>query len=441
MRSRAPSATRPSRASPAVMPLSRRSTSSATTSASKARPRSSPPMATTWAATWRRRSSCRRSRIRRRQRRPRRAESALEQRELALASLPLLGVLGRRLLLRDHRPLSCQLGIERLEALLAIRDLLLRENRLDGALRLAERAVDALLRIDDQHVRPLVETVHGADLDAVHVLALDAVFGDDKGHLRLREIPVASRGTGTRGGPYSAKARPLCKDGSATGAAAQVDRGEMMRLDACAAVLDEAPQGEIHAQECDFRPGQLGLVAQHHFEALRAHSEYRARQTGAERDVHLVRVQHVDDGQQRADLDIRQRLLDRLAPGGILDGFAVLHEAGGEGPEAAARLDGAAAHQDAVLEDRHAAGDDPRILIMDRGTSPADEARQVVARRDSQFDGLTAVRAEVHRSPGAGRGNRTPTVSPPPDFESGASTSSAIPAKSAQLTRISLDRN
>jgi hypothetical protein len=30
---------------------------------------------------------------------------------------------------------------------------------------------------------------------------------------------------------------------------------------------------------------------------------------------------------------------------------------------------------------------------------------------------------------GAGRGNRTPTVSLPPDFESGASTSSAIPAE------------
>ena len=71
-----------------------------------------------------------------------------------------------------------------------------------------------------------------------------------------------------------------------------------MRLDACATVLDEAPQGKIHAQERDFGPGQIRLVAQHHFQALRAHSEYRARQTGAERDVHLVRVQHVNDGQQ-----------------------------------------------------------------------------------------------------------------------------------------------
>jgi hypothetical protein len=36
--------------------------------------------------------------------------------------------------------------------------------------------------VDDQHVLTLVETIHGADLDAVHVLALDAVLGDHIGH-------------------------------------------------------------------------------------------------------------------------------------------------------------------------------------------------------------------------------------------------------------------
>src|SRR6185295_17939058 len=57
-----------------------------------------------------------------------------------------------------------------------------------------------------------------------------------------------------------------------------------------------------------------------------------------------------------------------------------------------------------------------------------------------EFDLLAAIRAEFHRSPGAGRGNRTPTVLPPADFESAASTSSAIPAKSGQLTRIGFGR-
>jgi hypothetical protein len=38
---------------------------------------------------------------------------------------------------------------------------------------------------------------------------------------------------------------------------------------------------------------------------------------------------------------------------------------------------------------------------------------------------------------GAGKGNRTLTVSPPADFESAASTSSAIPARGALSTKLS----
>jgi hypothetical protein len=40
--------------------------------------------------------------------------------------------------------------------------------------------------MDDQHVLALVEAVHGADLDAVGIFALDAGFSDDVGHPRLR---------------------------------------------------------------------------------------------------------------------------------------------------------------------------------------------------------------------------------------------------------------
>ena len=40
------------------------------------------------------------------------------------------------------------------------------EDRLDRALRLAGSAVDALLRIDDQHPLELVDAVHRADVDA-----------------------------------------------------------------------------------------------------------------------------------------------------------------------------------------------------------------------------------------------------------------------------------
>jgi hypothetical protein len=40
--------------------------------------------------------------------------------------------------------------------------------------------------VDDQHVFALVEAIDGADLDAISIFALDAVFSDDVGHPGLR---------------------------------------------------------------------------------------------------------------------------------------------------------------------------------------------------------------------------------------------------------------
>src|SRR6516164_942267 len=51
--------------------------------------------------------------------------------------------------------------------------------------RLANTAIDALLRVDDEHVLALVETIHWAHLDAVHCFATNAVIVDDVGHLSL----------------------------------------------------------------------------------------------------------------------------------------------------------------------------------------------------------------------------------------------------------------
>src|SRR5882762_9389010 len=111
----------------------------------------------------------------------------------------------RFFLLRNHRPLLGELGIQLLEMLLTRGQLLLGEDRLDRAFRLAQGAVDALLGIDGEEVRPLVEAVDRANLDAIHVLALDAAFGDDKSH------SVSSRGAvRAHGFRRGRAARPLC---------------------------------------------------------------------------------------------------------------------------------------------------------------------------------------------------------------------------------------
>ena len=56
------------------------------------------------------------------------------------------------------------------------------QNRLGRTFGFAHAAIDAFAGIDDEHVLALVEAVDRADLDAVGVLALDAVIGDDIGH-------------------------------------------------------------------------------------------------------------------------------------------------------------------------------------------------------------------------------------------------------------------
>src|SRR5205807_7375674 len=52
----------------------------------------------------------------------------------------------------------------------------------DGALRLADAAVDALVRIDRQEVLALIEAVDRAHLHAVHELTFDAGIHHDVGH-------------------------------------------------------------------------------------------------------------------------------------------------------------------------------------------------------------------------------------------------------------------
>src|SRR5512139_1960521 len=102
-----------------------------------------------------------------------------ELRELLGLVLERLGIGRRRALARDVRPLLRVLGIQ-LEPLLRL-GVGIGHDRLGRALGLAHPAIDALVGMDDEHVGALVEAVHGAHFHAVHVLALDARFGDNVG--------------------------------------------------------------------------------------------------------------------------------------------------------------------------------------------------------------------------------------------------------------------
>src|SRR5882757_6690256 len=92
--------------------------------------------------------------------------------EFAFHALEILGVGRGVLLLGDVRPALGVLGID-LEPLLQARFGV----RLDGIGRtfgLTDAAIDAFVGMDDQHVLALVETVDGADFNAVGIFAFDA---------------------------------------------------------------------------------------------------------------------------------------------------------------------------------------------------------------------------------------------------------------------------
>ena len=58
-------------------------------------------------------------------------------------------------------------------------------DRVDRAFRLADPAIDAFVRVDDEHVLALVETVHWTHFDAVHGFAANAALVDDVGQLSI----------------------------------------------------------------------------------------------------------------------------------------------------------------------------------------------------------------------------------------------------------------
>ena len=79
------------------------------------------------------------------------------------------------------------------ERLPLVRERVLREDRLDRALRLARAAIDALLGVDHEDPAELVDAVDGADVDARAVFDVDAGLGDD---VRHAPDPIGLRWTG-----------------------------------------------------------------------------------------------------------------------------------------------------------------------------------------------------------------------------------------------------
>ncbi len=81
--------------------------------------------------------------------------------------------------------------------------------------------------------------------------------------------------------------------------------------------------------------------------------------------MHLVNVGNIDQGKGSIQVNFCASFLACLTGGSLTGAFAIFHEATGQGPVAAARLDGALAHEDIAFPFGYAADDESWILVMD----------------------------------------------------------------------------
>jgi hypothetical protein len=105
--------------------------------------------------------------------------------EFPLLTVKLLGIRRRFFLLGDVRPALGVFGIH-LKPLFQPR-LGIRLNRVGRTFRFTDATINALVRMNDEHVLALVEAIDGTYFDAVGVFAFDTGFSDDVSHPMLRD--------------------------------------------------------------------------------------------------------------------------------------------------------------------------------------------------------------------------------------------------------------
>jgi hypothetical protein len=114
-------------------------------------------------------------------------ESAFKEMPLILDLGPLIGISGGVDLFDDDFPGLGQLGVQRDEMSLILRQIILGIDRLYRAFRHTQGAIDTLVGIDHQKIRSRMETVHRTHFHTVCVFAFDAGFRNNVGH---SEAPI-----------------------------------------------------------------------------------------------------------------------------------------------------------------------------------------------------------------------------------------------------------
>ena len=112
--------------------------------------------------------------------------------------------------------------------------------------------------------------------------------------------------------------------------------------------------------------------------------------------MHLTDVRHVDQGIDAQVAHPGAGFLGGFADRGLLDGLAVFHETGGQGPVTEARFDGAATEQHFSTPGRDTASDDVGVLIVNGLTAVTDKSQSRVALGNALGHRVTAMAAKFH---------------------------------------------
>ncbi len=199
-------------------------------------------------------------------------------------------------------------------------------------------------------------------------------------------------------------------------------------------IAQVAFERKIAARKRDIRPGNIALFDQFDLEAFAARSEARLGSRARKKTwtCSAYRTLTTASNEPISTVAMASSSDSRAAPSCRLSPFS--RKARRRRPEAAARLDRAAAEENLALPFGHAADDDLRVAVVDGAAGIANMARAVVVVRNSDCDRLSALTAEFHslavrhQVTGARGPNRTGMSLRTADFESAASTNSATRA-------------
>lgn len=108
--------------------------------------------------------------------------SVFEVSQFTFHLLPRPSILGRRDSMADDRPGPGKFRVEAEKTLLLLGQFGIRDDRVDRANRLAKRAIDTRLWIDDEAIGPFMKTAYRTYLHAIGIFAFDATIRDHHGH-------------------------------------------------------------------------------------------------------------------------------------------------------------------------------------------------------------------------------------------------------------------